>query len=49
MNLKMGKMLKYFKKWHPAWQYWILKLAWPVGLFLTWMGEKMKFKSKAKT
>lgn len=25
-------MLKYFKKWHPAWQYWILKAAWPIGM-----------------
>jgi len=42
-------MLKYFKKWHPAWQHWLLKLAWPIGLLLTWVGEKIKFKAKAKT
>lgn len=23
-------MLKYFKKWHPAWQYWILRGAWGI-------------------
>lgn len=28
-------MLKYFKKWHPAWQYYILKFFWPLGKFLT--------------
>jgi hypothetical protein len=25
-------MLKYFKKWQPAWQYWLLWLAWWLGL-----------------
>jgi O-antigen biosynthesis protein len=42
-------MLKYFKKWHPAWQYWSLKLAWPIGIFITWLGSKFNFKSQAKT
>lgn len=42
-------MLKYFKKWHPKWQYSILKLAWPVGMLLTWLFSKLKVKSKAKT
>ncbi len=27
-------MLKYFKKWHPAWQYYVLKIFWPIGKFL---------------
>lgn len=27
-------MLKYFKKWQPAWQYWVLRLAWPLGLVI---------------
>ncbi|MDD3285231.1 MAG: glycosyltransferase family 2 protein [Patescibacteria group bacterium] len=27
-------MLKYFQKWHPHWQYYILKSAWPIGHFL---------------
>jgi len=30
-----NSMLKYFRKWHPAWQYWILKLTWPIGIFIT--------------
>lgn len=42
-------MLKYFKKWQPTWQYLVLKMAWPVGMFLTWAGEKVKFKPKVKT
>lgn len=42
-------MLKYFKKWHSAWQFRLLRLAWPFGLFITWTGEKIKFKSKANT
>jgi GT2 family glycosyltransferase len=42
-------MLKYFKKWHPAWQYWILKIVWPVGRCITWTGGKFKIKSKVKT
>lgn len=42
-------MLKYFEKWHPAWQYWALKSAWPIGMFITWLGEKARFKSKANT
>jgi len=29
-----NSMLKYFKKWHPAWQYYILKIFWPIGKFL---------------
>lgn len=27
-------MLKYFKKWHPTWQYYFLKMFWPLGKFL---------------
>ena len=42
-------MLKYFKKWHPGWRYWLLRLAWPIGLSLTWAGEKMNLNSRAKT
>lgn len=29
-----NSMLKYFRKWHPAWQYYALKLFWPIGKFL---------------
>ena len=42
-------MLKYFKKWHPIWQYIVLKLAWPVGLLITRAGERLNIKSRAKT
>ena len=42
-------MLKYFKKWHPGRQYYILKTAWPIGLVISYMGEKLKLKIKAKT
>jgi len=41
--------LAYFKKWHPAWQYRILKIAWVAGIFITWIGEKINFKSRART
>lgn len=38
ISVKQGyfeeSMLKYFKKWQPAWQYQILKAAWPLGHFL---------------
>ncbi|MFZ2310217.1 MAG: glycosyltransferase family 2 protein [Patescibacteria group bacterium] len=38
INVKQGyfedSMLKYFKKWHAAWQYYLLKITWPVGRFL---------------
>ncbi|MBI4779026.1 glycosyltransferase family 2 protein [Candidatus Falkowbacteria bacterium] len=42
-------MLKYFKKWQPAWQYWILKIAWPIGRFIAVIGEKLNYKNKART
>ncbi|MBI4812017.1 glycosyltransferase family 2 protein [Candidatus Falkowbacteria bacterium] len=42
-------MLVYFKKWHPTWQYLILKLAWPIGAFLAKTGELANFKARAKT
>ena len=35
-------MLKYFDKWHPVWQYWILRLAWPIIIFLVTTKEKLK-------
>lgn len=41
--------LKYFKKWHPTWQWLILKLVWPIGKFMAMIGEKVGIKSKAKT
>ena len=42
-------MLKYFKKWHPEWQYYVLKFIWIVGVFMTLMSDKLKIKSAAKT
>ena len=27
-------MLKYFRKWQPLWQYYVLKAVWPLGRFL---------------
>ena len=41
--------LAYFEKWHSVWQYWLLKLAWPLGLFIAWLGDKLNLKSEAKT
>ncbi len=38
-------MLKYFKKWHPCWQWIILKIAWVIGALLA----KLKIKSQIKT
>jgi hypothetical protein len=43
-------MLKYFKKWHPYWQYFFLFLAWQLILFLTWLFQNiLKIKSKQRT
>jgi hypothetical protein len=48
-NYFRGSMLKYFKKWHPAWQYKILKIVWPIGQILTTTGEFLKIKTGGKT
>ncbi|MFA6393312.1 MAG: glycosyltransferase family 2 protein [Patescibacteria group bacterium] len=42
-------MLKYFKKWRPVWQYWILKIVWPAGQLLTAIGEFLNIKTGGKT
>lgn len=42
-------MLKYFKKWQSVWQYWLLWFAWWIGLSLSWAGNKVGIKNKAKT
>jgi len=42
-------MLKYFKKWHSPLEYWLLYLAWPVGLFLARAGERVRLGGRAKT
>lgn len=44
-----NSMLAYFKKWHPFWQYWLLVLAWPFGLFVAYIAEKIGVKNKIKT
>lgn len=44
-----GSMLKYFKKWHPYWQYVVLKIAWFLGILMALTGEKLNFKNKART
>ncbi len=42
-------MLKYFRKWHPRWQYAILKIAWPLGRFITFLFSTLKVQGKTKT
>lgn len=42
-------MLKYFEKWHPRWQYRLLKLLWPIGRLISVFAESVNIKSKAKT
>lgn len=42
-------MLKYFKKWHPIWQYLLLKAIWPFGKFIVWAGERMNYKIKVNS
>lgn len=42
-------MLIYFKKWHPLWQYYLLKGIWFFGLRLGYLGKILKMNSKAKT
>ncbi len=37
-------MLKYFRKWHPVWQYWILKLLWVPGLLIVYINNNLKKK-----
>ena len=43
-----ASMLKYFKKWHPKWQFYTIWLAWWPGLFIAWLGVKIRYKHKAK-
>ena len=41
--------LAYFKKWQPAWQSWVLKLAWIPGIFMARAGERIKIKVEKRT
>lgn len=34
-KLFRDSMLKYFKKWQPRWQYFLLKIFWLIGMFFT--------------
>jgi GT2 family glycosyltransferase len=45
-KLFRDSMLKYFKKWQPGWQYAILWLAWPVGMTLAFVFDKLGFERK---
>jgi len=42
-------MLKYFKKWHPVWQYYLLKIAWIFGLLISYLNNIIKIKSQSRT
>jgi N-acetylglucosaminyl-diphospho-decaprenol L-rhamnosyltransferase len=42
-------MIKYFKKWQPSWQVWILWLAWPAGFLLTYIFTALKFEKRDNT
>jgi hypothetical protein len=42
-------MIKYFAKWEPRWQSCLLRLAWPIGISLAVVGEKLKWRGRAKT
>lgn len=35
-------MLKYFRKWHPGWQYWILRICWAPSLMVARLWSKIK-------
>lgn len=37
-------MLKYFRKWHPAWQYRLLRAAWPIGIGIAYVSQSFKIK-----
>lgn len=39
-------MLYYFKKYHPSWQYLVLRLAWVLGMIISWIGERLEVRSK---
>ncbi len=39
-----GSMLKYFRKWHPAWQWVILVVLRPIGLVIMWLVDAIHSK-----
>lgn len=44
-----ASQLAFFEKWRPKWQYWLLSLAWLIGLGLAWLGEKIGLQTKGET
>jgi GT2 family glycosyltransferase len=42
-------MLKYFKKWHPWWQYLFIWTGWLLISLVTWIPDALNIKSRAKT
>jgi N-acetylglucosaminyl-diphospho-decaprenol L-rhamnosyltransferase len=44
-----SSMLKYFLKWHPLWQYLLLKISWPIGKALVRAADMLKIKSRTRT
>lgn len=41
-KLFRDSMLKYFKKWQPRWQYFLLKIFWLIGVFFTLLFSRDK-------
>jgi len=41
-KLFRDSMLKYFKKWQPRWQYFLLKIFWLIGMFFTLLFSRDK-------
>jgi hypothetical protein len=41
--------LKYWRKWHPAYQVWLLKLGWIIGKLIIILANLFKIKSKTRT
>ncbi len=48
-NYMRDSMIKYFRKWHPFWQYLALQSAWVIGKAMAVWGEKAGVKPRAKT
>jgi len=44
-----SSMLKYFRKWHPFWQYLVLAAAWPFGMLITLAFNAAGMKGRVKT
>lgn len=48
-NYFKDSQLKYFKKWHPIWQYFILKIAWFFGGLIVNVLDVFSVKGRGKT